>query len=145
MSTRKQQQQENRAKLLQILDEHFDEGELRDLCFVLGIPYSRLPGDSIHDKARELVLHCERHGLVHELEQVLRQMRPRAAWHSVSSNEQHPQTLEIEHGNSGAGSNKPKLCTAQQTVTCTVFYDIVAVSCTDCTLRKVRDADEEKP
>ena len=46
----------------------FGEGELKDLCFDLGIDYEDLPGQGKADKARELVAHCERRDRFAELE-----------------------------------------------------------------------------
>src|SRR6185503_14426446 len=48
------------VKLRQILISHFNESELRDLCFDLGIDYEVLGGDDKTDKARELILYFGR-------------------------------------------------------------------------------------
>ena len=48
--------------LRQILAERFNEGELRTLCFDLGIDYENLPGQGKADKARELVAYFQRRG-----------------------------------------------------------------------------------
>ena len=47
------------SELRQRLVEHFTEGELRTLCFDLGIDYDALPAFGKADKARELVAYLE--------------------------------------------------------------------------------------
>ena len=63
------------VRLRQILTEHFDDGELRTLCFDLRIDYQSLPGEGKADKARELVAYCDRHERIAELEDKVRQLR----------------------------------------------------------------------
>lgn len=67
-------------KLFRVLDERFDETDLRTLCFELGVDYGDLPGATEQDKARELVLHLEKHRRIHELVKVGRQTRPDIPW-----------------------------------------------------------------
>ena len=64
----------------QILITRFDEGELRILCFNLGIDYASLPGESKADKTRELIAYLERHARIPELVEVGRQLRPDISW-----------------------------------------------------------------
>jgi hypothetical protein len=66
------------VKLRQILTEHFDEGELRTLCFDLRVDYQSLPGEGKADKARELVAYCDRHERIAELEDQVHQVRSNA-------------------------------------------------------------------
>ncbi|MBP6786035.1 MAG: hypothetical protein KA170_00500 [Candidatus Promineofilum sp.] len=62
----------NQQTLWKALSEGYNESELRDLCFELSIDYEDLPGDTKSAKARELVLHAKRHGLIARLvEQVM--------------------------------------------------------------------------
>lgn len=68
------------VRLWRLIDEHFNDGELRGLCFELGIDYESLPGEEKRSKARELVAACERAGRIPELVQAGRQQRPRLAW-----------------------------------------------------------------
>lgn len=56
--------------------KHFDMGEVRTMCFDLGISFDGLPGDTLHDKARELVLLLHRAGRVDELRSYCRDNRP---------------------------------------------------------------------
>ena len=55
------------TQLRQILVEYFDEGELKTLCFDLGIDYESLPGAGKANKARDLVAYVQRHGRLQEL------------------------------------------------------------------------------
>jgi len=74
------------AKLRQLLTQHFDEEELRTLCFDLGVDYDTLRGEGEGGKARELVAHFERHGRISELVTIGYKMRPHLSWrveHSV--------------------------------------------------------------
>jgi hypothetical protein len=64
------------AQLRQILIDRFDEAELRDLCFDLNIDFQILPGTAKNEKARELIVHCERRGRTAELWQRCRELRP---------------------------------------------------------------------
>ena len=57
---------------------HFDEGELKTMCFDLGVNYDDLDGDAISDKARELVLFMNRNGRCDELINYCRTHRPKA-------------------------------------------------------------------
>jgi CheY-like chemotaxis protein len=63
-------------KLRGILDSRFAEGELRTLCFDLGVDYDNLPGTTKADKARELVLYQEHHQQIDELIGTICQSRP---------------------------------------------------------------------
>jgi outer membrane protein assembly factor BamB len=70
----------DRARLRNALVKHFDDSELRDVCFDLGIPYDSLQGEGRSDKARELVAYCERHGMYDKLIEMCRQLRPNVEW-----------------------------------------------------------------
>lgn len=56
--------------------EHFNESELRNLCFDLGVDFESLGGQGKADKARELVAFFERRGLIAILVRTCRQQRP---------------------------------------------------------------------
>ncbi len=62
--------------LLQILNNRFNERELGDLCLRLKIDYEGLEGEGKGNKARQLIFYCERHGLIHELEEAILHLRP---------------------------------------------------------------------
>ena len=46
----------------QLLVDHFNESELKDLCFQLQIDYENLAGSAKPDKARELIAYFDRRG-----------------------------------------------------------------------------------
>jgi tetratricopeptide (TPR) repeat protein len=62
--------------LRQILSERFDAGELRTLCFDLGVDYDSLPGRGKANKARELVAYLERRQRISELIELGKRQRP---------------------------------------------------------------------
>ena len=68
------------VKLRDGLAAHFNEGELRDLSFELGVDYDDLPGEGKTAKARELVVYHERRGLVRKLAERCYQLRPSVSW-----------------------------------------------------------------
>lgn len=51
----------NRTALLSILKAHFNDSEMRDLCFDLYTAYEDLGGEGRTDKARALIEYAERH------------------------------------------------------------------------------------
>jgi hypothetical protein len=67
-------------KLRTLIIAHFNDGELRDLCFDLGIDYENLPGQGKSDKARELVAYVQRYERTDELVALCRRLRPNVAW-----------------------------------------------------------------
>lgn len=71
-----------RQVLRQILDKHFNESELHNLTFELGVDYEALSGFTKQDKARELITYLERRDRVPELIQACQQLRPTAPWWS---------------------------------------------------------------
>ena len=68
----------DRVRLRQILAEHFDEGELRTLCFDLRVDCQSRPGEGKADKARELVAYCDRDERIAGVEDKVRRLRPHA-------------------------------------------------------------------
>jgi DNA-binding NtrC family response regulator len=64
------------AEIRDKLIAHFNEGELRDLCFRLNIDYDSLPAKSRQGKVRELILYCERHERLADLIAACRKERP---------------------------------------------------------------------
>lgn len=74
----------DRTRLRQILTTYFDKGELRTLCFDLGVDYDDLPGEAKVDKARELVSYMERRNRIPELVAMGRRLRPNAPWEDTS-------------------------------------------------------------
>ncbi len=68
----------DRTELRDFIDRYFDDNELRELCFDLGIDYENLPAVGKSARARELVTFCERHGRLTELDAACRRLRPNA-------------------------------------------------------------------
>ena len=67
-------------KLRRNLVAYFNKGELRDLCFDLGVDYESLEEQTRKGMARELVAHCERHEHIDKLLTICRQLRPNVSW-----------------------------------------------------------------
>ncbi len=65
-------------QLRDLITRYFNDSELRDLCFDLGIDYENLGGDNKTAKARELVGYGQRHDRLAELEAACRRLRPNA-------------------------------------------------------------------
>jgi hypothetical protein len=77
---------ENLATQQQILDNlhhSFDESELRDLYFRMGVKYEDLPGQSKADKARELVLYMVRAERLSVLSSIGAELRPALTWPAI--------------------------------------------------------------
>lgn len=73
-------------KMRQIRDglvTHFDDSELRDLCFDLGIDYDTLSGENLADRARELILHHQRRQQLNKLIERCKLLRPSTDWPNV--------------------------------------------------------------
>lgn len=68
------------AKLRRILVCYFNDSELRDLYFDLGVDYEALPGQGKRDKARELIAYLDRQERITELVRLGYQLRPHASW-----------------------------------------------------------------
>jgi predicted acylesterase/phospholipase RssA len=68
----------SRVQLRRIMVELFNEAELREIVFDLGIDYEGLAGDSKGRKVTELVLYVERHGRYQEVIDECRRRRPSA-------------------------------------------------------------------
>ena len=69
-------EREHLIKLHRILADRFSKGELRTLCFTLGVDYDDLPGEGKSDKARELIVYLEHRGRIPELVETGEQLRP---------------------------------------------------------------------
>lgn len=79
-STQRTPDLEHLIELRRVLTTRFDEGEIRTLCFELGIDYHDLPGEGKANKARELVAYLERHGRIAELVRAGERLRPAISW-----------------------------------------------------------------
>ena len=69
-----------RASLRKNLVEWFNDSELHDLCFDMGVDYESLKGEAKSDKARELVAYCERRQIVPDLVVKCKELRPNVSW-----------------------------------------------------------------
>ena len=76
-------QQEYLTQLRELLARRFSAGELRTLCFDMGVDYDDLPGEGKADKARELVSFCDRHDTVAKLVETGKRLRPDVPWQSA--------------------------------------------------------------
>lgn len=65
-----------RQRLFEVLDRRFSDDDLRGLVFALGLDYENLPGQAKSNKARELVLYCERRLKLDALAAEIRRTRP---------------------------------------------------------------------
>lgn len=71
----------DRARLRQLLIEHFSEEELRDLAyFDLSIDYETLTGTGKGGKVRELIAYAERHNRMQDLVEAAKRLRPTVSW-----------------------------------------------------------------
>ena len=66
--------------LRDLIDQHFNDEELRQLCFDLDIDAENLPGDTRIAKAQSLVAHCLRHNRLPQLGEKCRELRPAVEW-----------------------------------------------------------------
>jgi hypothetical protein len=74
-----------------MIEEYFNDNELRTLCFDLNIDYESLPAEGKAGKARELVAYAQRHKLTDDLIERCRELRPHNAWLDIY------QDLHIKH------------------------------------------------
>ena len=73
----------DRLKLLQLLDTHFDQEELYELCFALSIDEENLPGDTRRSRASSLIKEVAKNGRLPDLLQLAQQIRLQAAWTEI--------------------------------------------------------------
>ena len=71
---------EQLADLRRKLVDHFNDEELRTLCFDLEADYENLPAQGKEGKARELIAYLQRQGRLSDLMAACRQARPKVAW-----------------------------------------------------------------
>lgn len=64
------------AVLLQIIDQHFNESDLRNLMFELDLEYGDLAGETKRGKVRELIYWAQRHAYLTKLVNLVRRERP---------------------------------------------------------------------
>ena len=83
----------NAARLRELLIAHFNESEMRTLCFDIKIDYESLSGQANSDKARELVAHVRRHGQIALLLTECQKIRQHVDWESVVVQTALPKTV----------------------------------------------------
>lgn len=71
---------EQLARLRQRISQLFSEGELRQLCFDLGLGYDDLDGRGKSENVMELVARMDREGRLPDLIGRLRKLRPKEDW-----------------------------------------------------------------
>lgn len=74
---------EAQVKLRDLLLASFNEEEVIDLCFELGVSFENLAGQGLAGKAREVVLLLAREGRLADLVTLGKVRRPRLAWNEV--------------------------------------------------------------
>lgn len=72
-----------RGHLVDLMDGHLSEGDLRDAAFELSADYDSLPADGKRSKARELILSLERQSRLYQLTAWLQQRRPNVNWPAI--------------------------------------------------------------
>jgi hypothetical protein len=70
-------EQRDLAHLRMVLSTYFDEVELDGLCFDLGIDPENLVDSTKQAKVMSLIRYCERHGILAELKEQVRKLRPK--------------------------------------------------------------------
>ncbi|MCP4425441.1 MAG: NACHT domain-containing protein, partial [Chloroflexi bacterium] len=66
--------------LRDLIDQHFSDDELRQLCFDLSIAYENMPGDTRISKAQSLIQHSLRHNRLPDLGARCQELRPTVTW-----------------------------------------------------------------
>ena len=73
------------TKLRQQIDAHFNNEELRTLCFDLDVDYESLGGEGKEGKVRELLAWSKRNHHIPELITALTILRPNVAWREIEA------------------------------------------------------------
>ena len=68
------------SRLLDLISKHFNMVELKRVMFDAGIPDGEIPGETIQDMAREVILYAYRTKAMPALVRELRRMRPQVEW-----------------------------------------------------------------
>lgn len=79
-------QYDNLVPIRDLLTTYFNNSELKDLCFRLGLGWEDIAGDTRTEKAQELVLLLQRIGRLPELKALVLTLRPHARWPDISVN-----------------------------------------------------------
>lgn len=68
-----------------LLAQHFNLEELKQLCFDLGVDYDNLGGETKDNKTQSLLQHALRHGRLQTLQARCEELRPTAEWPDTSA------------------------------------------------------------
>jgi hypothetical protein len=66
--------------LQRLMDSSFSDQEIREICLILGVDYSRLAGSDKRSKIRELISRLEEPDRIPELIEELKRWRPQVGW-----------------------------------------------------------------
>lgn len=71
---------QNRILLRKLMIRYFTRSEMETLCFDLGIDKDTFPDLNKIEFAQEIILYCERNGMIQALLALCREQRPHAEW-----------------------------------------------------------------
>lgn len=75
--------QANILYLFRQMESLFNQSEIKNLCFEMGVDYEELAGEGKGEKIRELITYCQRRGRVSDLIRHLESARPHATWQNT--------------------------------------------------------------
>jgi hypothetical protein len=79
------EERERLVALRTLFESRFSVGELRTICFDLGIDYEGLPGDGKFEKVREMITFLDHRDRIDELVEIGKRMRPNLSWGDSSA------------------------------------------------------------
>lgn len=85
------------VRLHKLIDKHFNEQELKTLCFYLRVDYDTLPDVGKRAKARELIQKCAREDKLDMLLKECQGLNPNADWPSVFLSDDQSKASEYSH------------------------------------------------
>lgn len=86
------------VELRQALMAYFDIGDLKTVCFDLGIDFNSIPGESKSEKVVELIGYVTRTGRVIELIDQCSKLRPNVPWDNLKKAAKHDPSVICEPG-----------------------------------------------
>lgn len=102
----------DKVKLLDLMDKTFSLGELKTLCFQIGVDFDNIDGTNKHDKIRELIKYCARRNILQRLLSQCQKEREKVDWFGITTGVQAksakvPQKLEPAITNDTAENPPP--------------------------------------
>lgn len=79
-----------KSALRQVLRDRLGDGDLRDLCYDLGVDYDSLVGEGKADKVRELIIYCDQHKQLSDLLRLGHKLRPDIQWSEIGEPSAEP-------------------------------------------------------